>query len=433
MDIQLTAQKIVRSYIDNGKDMNESIAKTASEKNLNLEQTKRLIEECNQNCYLTKFASTGEQVFDIADLNKVKEFLSPKEELKKEASTKPESINYSGINAYGLNMDMEKRASAKEDNSELIKEAEAAFHNAVLECGLKVGAGLHKIASLRKRAIYLMPSLEGKYEREYFSLIKEASSSEELLKIAEEMNSAIVQVDTNNSLKETLLEKKANIIGKAIAGTVGAAAGGAATVAGKGVGFVAAAPMKRGLNPLMYSAQLKHGADRAKNFAGTESHIGNVHLEKEASAPSFWGGVGEGVSQVFNGKNLGYLGAALGLVGVGSLVARKMGGVAGRMMEQRKLDEAFNNLQKKHQDIKENPQSRAYFDVVARHSPSLALDPMVAPQLIRQFDAFGGVDVNTVGKLREIEAKTQPSIPLKDDVGTFGTLTKNYQGFLPKP
>ena len=58
---------------------------------------------------------------------------------------------------------------------------------------------------------------------------------------------------------------------------------------------------------------------------------------------------------------------------------------------------------------------------------------MVAPQLIRQFDAFGGVDVNTVGKLREIEARTQPSIPLKDDVGTFGTLTKNYQGFLPKP
>ena len=70
MDIQLTAQKIVRSYINNGKDMNESIAKIASEKNLNLEQTKRLIEECNQNCSLTKFASTGEQVFDIADYNR---------------------------------------------------------------------------------------------------------------------------------------------------------------------------------------------------------------------------------------------------------------------------------------------------------------------------------------------------------------------------
>ena len=100
-----------------------------------------------------------------------------------------------------------------------------------------------------------------------------------------------------------------------------------------------------------------------------------------------------------------------------------MGGVAGRMMEQRKLDEAFNNLQKKHQDIKENPQSRAYFDVVARHSPSLALDPMVAPQLIRQFDAFGGVDVNTVGKLREIEAKTQPSGNVKDDIGMFTSLS----------
>ena len=30
---------------------------------------------------------------------------------------------------------------------------------------------------------------------------------------------------------------------------------------------------------------------------------------------------------------------------------------------------------------------------------------MVAPQLIRQFDTFGGVDINTVDKLRSIEER----------------------------
>ena len=73
MNIEITANKIVSKYINAGTDMNDSIAKYAMDNNLNVEQTKRLVEESNKTCYLQKFASTGEQVFDVAQYNIVKE------------------------------------------------------------------------------------------------------------------------------------------------------------------------------------------------------------------------------------------------------------------------------------------------------------------------------------------------------------------------
>ena len=72
MDLELTANKIASKYLKSNVDMNESIAKYAAENNLNIEQTKRLVEESNKTCYLQKFASTGEQTFDIAQFNIVK-------------------------------------------------------------------------------------------------------------------------------------------------------------------------------------------------------------------------------------------------------------------------------------------------------------------------------------------------------------------------
>ena len=72
MDIGLTANKIASKYINQNVDMNESIAKYATDNSLNIEQTKRLIEESNKTCYLQKFASTGEQIFDVAKYDIVK-------------------------------------------------------------------------------------------------------------------------------------------------------------------------------------------------------------------------------------------------------------------------------------------------------------------------------------------------------------------------
>ena len=76
-------------------------------------------------------------------------------------------------------------------------------------------------------------------------------------------------------------------------------------------------------------------------------------------------------------------------------------------MEKRELNNAFNEMMKNNEDI-DKKTAREYFDVIGRHAPSLAKDPLVAPQIIRQFDTFGGVDVNTVRTLREIENKFGP-------------------------
>ena len=96
--------------------------------------------------------------------------------------------------------------------------------------------------------------------------------------------------------------------------------------------------------------------------------------------------------------------------------------IVSRMMQERQLNDSFNTIRKANADIRGIPNARDYFDVIARHSPSLALDPMVAPTLIRQFDTFGGVDVNTVGKLREIQERgSRNNTPSVLDVATnFG-------------
>ena len=141
-------------------------------------------------------------------------------------------------------------------------------------------------------------------------------------------------------------------------------------------------------------------------------------LEKEAaSASSFFDTIKAFVKNPKVQEKMldaGTYAAGLGMVGIGVASARGMGGMVSRMMSQKQLDESFQTVMQDNEDLRNIPNARAYFDVVARHSPSLANDPMVAPQLIRNFDSFGGVDVNTVGKLREIENTGKP----KDNGGT---------------
>ena len=68
--------------------MNDSIVKYAMDHSLNLEQTKRLVEESNKSCYLQKFASTGEQIFDVAQFDIVKEKITTFDKVEKTAAIK---------------------------------------------------------------------------------------------------------------------------------------------------------------------------------------------------------------------------------------------------------------------------------------------------------------------------------------------------------
>ena len=139
MTFESISQQIASKYINENKDMNESIAKYASENNLNLEHTKRLVEECNKSCYLQKLASTGEQIFDVATIDNVKGMIQVKEEVTKTAANINFEINY--------NEDIEKNAS---DKSYTLSE----INEALDECDEVIGRNSNKLYELQKQASY---------------------------------------------------------------------------------------------------------------------------------------------------------------------------------------------------------------------------------------------------------------------------------------
>lgn len=389
MNIEFEAQKIADKYISNGTDMNSSIVKTASINKLGVEQIKRLVEECNKACFISKFASTGEQTFDIADIQKVKEIIQSEGNIEKKASVEFTKTDYSQNNAYGVHIsedDLEKNASENLD-----------LNLAIEECENRINSSMTKIASLRSSFSPLEKIEEIEKEAENYRLIKNHL------------------IEKRAGLSSGLLTAASKVGGTVL--NVGAKAGG----------LIIKHPIKAGLMPLGMISTFKQGAKKATK----EGHqmLGNVagvvkqaeELEKEANTP-----IADEIS--FMLRKAAPYALAMGAIGVTAAAAKGMGGLTTRMMQERKLNESFNIIQKNNEDIRQIPNARDYFDVVARHSPSLALDPMVAPQLIRQFDMFGGVDVNTVGKLREIQ-KNGPIAKDDKSVNEFISGAKSLHSF----
>jgi hypothetical protein len=365
MTLDIASRKIVAEYLINGTDMNDSIAKYAMENNLNIEQTKRLVEESNKTCYLQKFASTGEQIFDVAQYNIVKEKIGLADKVEKVAAIK--------FNEF---VEFEKVANEEIPTTE--------YDIAIAKVRSEIGSASVKLYSLEKTANY-----KGLGEHEY----------------SQEKTNLKNQIEHKEKIINILMEKRAGIISD-VAGAI--LKGGAKTIGGTAK-FVAAAPVKRGLMPIGYASTFKQGMNKVKPEEAT-NFITNktVEITKEA-------GIIESTEKIVGESKLlnSPLGAAIGfgLLGLTAAAAKGSGGIVSRMMKERQLNESFNTISQANADIRQIPNARAYFDVIARHSPDLANDPMVAPQLIRQFDTFGGVDVNTVGKLREIDAMGRKDRP----------------------
>jgi len=365
MNLELIAQKISDAYVKKNEDMNTSIAKVASEKNLNIEQTKRLVEECNKGCYLQKMAETGEQIFDIADYEKVKAIVKHPE-VEKQASTSFSKTN------YDIFASLEKTADTQITHEQIAQ--------AIERCKDEAGKHLSKYSDLCKVAEYKCPGITDNLS---------SAKGTQLEKIANEIITELKEVKKFQVMKDVLLEKRAGIA-SVIAGA-GLKTGGAV------ISTAIKHPNKAVFVPLQVVSSAKMGAKKTQAepqpFLPNNSELGKVAgLGSEL--------IEEGIKF---GKKALPAAAILGMIGVGTSVARGMGGIVSQMMNKRQLDESFATVFQDNRDIQGIPNARGYFDVIARHSPSLAMDPMVAPQLIRQFDSFGGVDLQTVGKLREIE------------------------------
>jgi hypothetical protein len=390
MDINTIANKIADAYLKSSCDMNDSIAKYASDNNLSIEHTKRLVEEANKQCYLMKLAATGEQLFDVAHYDEVKKKFEPTKKIEKKAELIA-PIDYNGT--------MTKVASEKNDSYTLTD-----IRAAINCCRERKGKALTKLAELRcANSVY--------------------DPNEEMLK------PHLRQVEIQDQIISSL-EKKASLI----SGLAGASLKGGAAITGQAAKTMATHPMKS----MMLYGSLQEAKGRAmktsesikKNFISNTPNMEKQAVDLTADLTAAAGEMGREAAAAMGGapgataaagraaaaeggffagigKNLKGnvlpLALTMGAVGLTAAAARGIGGVASRMMRERQLNKSFDTMMQVNADIRQIPHARDYFDVIARHSPSLALDPMVAPQLIRNFDSFGGVDVNTVGKLRDIE------------------------------
>ena len=365
MEIEAIAQKIAKDYISSNTDMNSSIAKYASENNLSIEHTKRLVEESNKQCFLSKFAATGEQVFDVADFKEVSKLVKSNEGHTKTASYSIEPIDYK------LAPSDEKVAANTRD-----------LYDAMDVCRDRIGASMNKLAELRVKIVHQNPQF----------------MNEPIEKIAEHESGSVLRphiknIEAQNKIIDHLT-KQANIMSSA----AGMMLTGAANTVGPVVRTAVANPMKTFIGVGVVQSGMAQGQ---KALAHSEKVVSNMPTlkiaeeGKEALANEFTSALSAAAPYIF----------ATGAIGLTVAAARKMGGVAGRMMQERQLNEAFDVMAKKDPEIRQIPNARSYFDVIARHSPSIAVDPVVAPGIIKQMDQFGGVDLNTVGKLREIETR----------------------------
>ena len=80
-------KNIVIDKYKQGVGLNEAIAQIATDRNLNQEQIKRLLEEANQEVYLIEYNKLKNKVvrdvkFEIASLSKIKDLMNPQDSKK---------------------------------------------------------------------------------------------------------------------------------------------------------------------------------------------------------------------------------------------------------------------------------------------------------------------------------------------------------------
>lgn len=150
-------------------------------------------------------------------------------------------------------------------------------------------------------------------------------------------------------------------------------------------------------------------AQNALKWGGRAMNIGGATTKLTQNTV---GMIGPGIPKVASAVGLQHIldfitpMAVMGpFAGITAAAAKKLGGGIALTMNKKEFDKSFDTILKNNPDLASNQQQvRGYFDVVSRHAPSLAKDPLVAESIVKNMNAFGGVDYNTVRGLRETEA-----------------------------
>ena len=413
LEIQYAANRIANDYVRSGKSMNSGIAKIAQDNGLQEEQIKRLIEESNKATFMAGFEKNGEQVFDVASLAEVKEAMAGKMEKKASVEIKPVEFSderYRSMLGDWNPASIEKMAS---ENPEVTANKEAvigaltklaeAHDSTLLEIQRLESLGFNRYG--KNDADYLMKTAAVSNDTDFAtlgSLIKTAASLHEQFEMIFEKYAGVGGIITGpingiSNLAFGATKLVGGLGAKAIIGTAGVALPLGAGIVRRHPG----ATLNTALMGPHSVSQLKESAQKHnKHWSGPAAEaLENAGKESTASISAL--GLQHTVDIV--------AGAAAGLGGIfGGLLgaaAKKLGGGIAITMNNREFDRSFDTIMSRNPDLKDRKnQMREYFDVVSRHSPTIAKDPIAAEGMVKNFDAFGGIDFNTIKSMNELEA-----------------------------
>ena len=459
LEISVAAESIARKFVENGADMNSAITKLASDRNLNDEQVKRLVEESNKFAFLTKFEKTGEQIFDVASFETIKEKMNPV--IEKVASVHFDKLTYgrfSHADVVSINSEhskpLEKVAEAEPEFSqeeaaflskfakycELVKEAYELEEKGSLKYGNQYeGLGLWKVATVHG-------------DHDYDNLVV---LNKRIMALSQELEKDAAWFEVPGKA----INKAFSTTGKAILGAGFLGAKGAAKVGLKTVGALGPAALTiagLGHGKVTGAFNLVQGAETGSkalgHFGGTSlvgdygklayaekmtkeaglvdggikatlpmlKNVGKGAMNLMSLTTSVAGAAGNGpqIMKLAEEKTASFLHNVLDVLaeggksaggflgGITSEAARKLGGGIALTMNQRELRDSFDTIMARNPDFANKRVDMAnYFDVIARHAPAVATDPVTSGNILKTFDAFGGVDLNTVKTLHDIQQK----------------------------
>ena len=514
-EIISTANKFANSYLKNGSCLNSAIANVAKKDKLSKTEIERLVEETNKATFLLLLERKGEQVFPIADYDKIKSILSPNIEKTASEVINFEPMSYSNSNFRSQLGNYQQNTIVKEASVKKYEDREVAYIEALCKIAseyLEEYSEMMKLNTLTHRrynySTDMMKTAEANNDTEVLrirdveaNLIKKAAIFENILSTMEKSGGFFGELNPIRAF----LKSGSPLIAAGAAMNLGTAAtvglplalaggaaklaiGGAAKAAPAALPFIANKGVKNFGTTLTLTsegskaAHLANAARKAPSVVGPAAYIAkeaneNSIKEKQAFiAPLLeagagmlsgpigqsalkWGGrlmgasdvvskiakpitsIGPGASLLksanfmdtvigkFNSTNMlngmshvtdlavpalmtgvaareffpiGFLG------GLAAAAAKKIGGGIALTMNKKEFDHSFNTIMRNNPEFaNDRAKVRGYFDVVANSAPSLAKDPLVAENLVKNMNAYGGVDFNTIAALKKTESTGQ--------------------------
>jgi len=381
IDLITAGKEIGVSCAADTSAINTKIADFASDNNLNREQTQRLIEESNKACYLEHYRRTGQQVFDVADYNKVTEILSPDEPAMDKAASLSQQPHPAPSRALGLGIfgspyhqRLSMQKAANDERLEHLKD----INKELRDTTQKFDGWIRKIAEHdpRVRNMTYDEALEylGKTNTKLaetlipvYQHINQLCNDRKLLE-----KKALEPPKTLNGFMEQTMRAAPKTIGNTIKRKPLQHAG--RVIGPKGT-YIKSASMNIPLNTSFVQSLKQNAIDHAPKLVGA---------------------------------------AVLGGLSYG---AKKIIGAYTRNKERKEMEQNFQSVMQLEPEIAANPKSRSYFETISNFAPDLAKDPNTLSVLLNQFNTFDGIDLNTIKMMRDIGGGAKNEFKIKGPGG----------------